>query len=151
MLKNILENITTANPKFDGTPYQNWSSTPPARKGKIGEEVARCILTQGGHKVEDREAKTHDIVLNGKKTEIKTAFEARDKDDFMVYGYDPTSDASYWLVQLVKPTGISAYLLDRKNWSNLYIKKSGGGGTLTSFTEDRMEECGAQLLYAVVE
>ena len=87
--------------------------------------------------------------MNGKKTEVKTAFEARDKNDFMVYGYDPTSDASYWVVQLVRPTGISAYRLDRKNWSNLYIKKSGGGGTLTQFTEEQMIESGAMKLYTV--
>ena len=149
MINEILNNIPTANPKFDNTPYATWSSTPPARKGKIGEEIAKCILQEDGNTITDRETKTHDFIMNGKKTEVKTAFEAQDKDEFMVYGYDPTSDASYWLVQLVRPTGVSAYRLDRKNWSNLYIKKSGGGGTLTSFTEQQLAESGAQKLYSV--
>ena len=80
MITEILNNIPTANPKFDNTPYSTWSSTPPARKGKIGEEIAKCILQEDGWTVEPREAKTHDFILNGKKTEVKTAFEAQDKD-----------------------------------------------------------------------
>ena len=149
MINEILNNITSSNPKFDETPYATWATTPPARKGKIGEEIAKCLLQEDGYTISAREAKTHDFIMNGKKTEDKTAFEAQDKDEFMVYGYDPTSDASYWLVQLVRPTGVSAYRLDRNDWSNLYIKKSGGGGTLTSFTEQQLAESGAIKLYSV--
>ncbi len=146
-VNKILSNITKPNYKFDNSVYREWCAAHTVTKGAVGEKIAWAALEDKGFNVSKRVAKTHDMVVNGKKTEVKTAFEQRDLNRFIVYGFDATSDASYWLVQLVRPESITAYRLDRVNWSTLQIDKSGGGGTLTVFTEEEMIASGAEVLY----
>ena len=146
-IKEALSTIKGTNHKFVGSPFEEWSAAHTVSKGAAGERVAKGALEEAGFDVKPRDSKTHDLIADGKRYEVKTSFESRDHDGFLVYGFDPTSDASYWLVQLIRPTSIVGYRLDRTTWANLYIRKSGGGGTLTDFTEAEMIEAGATCLY----
>ena len=141
MINTILNKIDAANPKFVNTPLEQWSLTPATSKGAIGEEIAETILKDAGFTVGPRQSKEHDRIVDGKKVEIKTAFEKKDEDSFVFYGYDAATDPHYWLYQLVTPTVIYLFKMDRKQMAEIYLGNSRKNQMFTT-TVDQMEEVG---------
>ena len=123
-VKTLLTDIEPMNIKFKGTIVEQWSLLPATSKGTKGEEVAEAILTGLGRTVKNRESKEHDRIIDGKKVEIKTAFEKKCSEKFSIYGYDPVEDPHYWIYQLVSTSGIYLFSMDRQQMANVYLAKS---------------------------
>ena len=144
-INSILNSIEVTNPKFIGSKFEDWSNTPATRKGFIGEQMVQAILESHGHKVSQRITKEHDLIVNGKKVEIKTAFLKRDKDVFSFYGYDATEDPHYWLLQLVSPDNITIVKMDRKAMAGIHLGKT-RKNTMFTVTLDDLIAAGGDLV-----
>ena len=145
MIKEILNNIDSANHKFDNSQFKEWAATPATTKGKIGEDIAAEILMDLGHVVTQRVSKEHDMVVDGKKVEVKTAFLKKDSDTFSFYGYDATEDPHYWLYQFVYPQEIVMVAMTRKDMADIYLGKTRKNQMMT-VTMEQMVDAGGMVM-----
>ena len=147
MITKIIADATNKKSKYTGTSVEAWSNAHPVTSGvTIGEAVAEHIMTERGMRVEPRQSTTHDRVVNGKKTEIKTAFQAEDKESYTFYGYDPTDDPHQWLFQFVAPDEeITLVTMDRVAMSHMYLRESKGAFMLNT-TIDEMVLSGGKII-----
>ena len=144
-VKNILENVKAINHKFIGSEFLEWSLQQPTAKGVTGEKVVESLLTASGYDVKPRTDKEHDLLVDGKKVEIKTAFLKADSDLFTFYGYDPTDNPHYWLINLVYPNRICVVKMTRENFGNVRLGKSRKNIMVTT-TEDTLLSAGGEVV-----
>ena len=145
-VNTILNNINPCNPKFEGTKFESWSTSPATSKGRIGEEVAKAIFEENGDTVLPRSTKEHDLIINNKKVEVKTAFERKCSKDFSLYGIDATEDWHWALFQLVTPKGIYGFKVDRATLANIYLSKTRKNAMCT-VTLDHMKNVSEQVYF----
>ena len=146
-ITNILNNIDSSNHKFDNSVFKTWAATPATQKGLIGEKIITELLEDKGHKVSARVSKEHDIVVDGKYVEVKTAFLKRDQDVFSFYGYDATEDPHHWMLQLVYPDMIVVMQMDRKAMASIYLGKT-RKNTMFTVNYDMLKDAGGKLVVA---
>ena len=106
-------------------------------------------LKRNGYTVSERITKEHDLIVNDKKVEVKTAFLKRHEDVFSFYGYDATEDPHYWLLQLVSPDNITIVKMDRKAMAGIHLGKT-RKNTMFTVTLDDLMAAGGDLV-AIVE
>ena len=144
-VNEIVMNIDPTNHKFDYSVLKGWAAQSASAKGKTGEKVAASILEDKGYKVTERVTKEHDLIVDTKKVEVKTAFEKRDSDYFSMYGLDTTEDWHWLLFQMVTPEKIYGFKLDRKALADIYLDKS-RKNTMCNVTMKNIKES-AELIY----
>ena len=144
-IDTILANIQSSNDKFMYSPFKEWNCAPATTKGKIGEEIAAELLKDKGCKVSARVNKEHDLIVDGKKVEVKTAFLKRNNDFFSFYGYDATEDPHYWVLQLVYPTEIVMVKMDRTTMAAIHLGKT-RKNTMFDVTLDTLKDAGGEVI-----
>lgn len=144
-VKNILENVTSINPKFIGSEFFEWSLQQPTAKGNTGEKIVEALFTEAGSTVLPKEDDEHDRIIDGKKVEIKTAFLKTHSDLFTFYGYDPTDNPHYWLINLVYPNRICVVKMTRESFGNIKLGKSRKNIMITA-TEETLLAAGGEVV-----
>ena len=133
----INNNLTTPNSKYSAGKYASWNQTSIQNKGKVGEEVAEAILVSNGHLVGHRTSSEHDKVVDGKRVEIKTLFQAENSNTYKFYGFNPTDDAHYWQLVFVTPSDdIILIKMDREAIAKMYTWESKKSQVIEGTLED---------------
>lgn len=143
MIEEIILNNFGTNPKYAESPYKIWQMAPIQTKGtKIGENVAEYLLSRLGFNVGPREDSEHDRMIDGKKVEIKTAFEPIESNRFVFYGYNPVDNPHYWVFQFVKPDSITLIKMDRVSMAQMHLRDSKGAFMFDTTVEEMLEAGG---------
>lgn len=148
ILNTIKANLSSSNSKYNNSIYSDWNKTSIQNKGKVGEAVAETILVNNGHLVGARMNTTHDRMVDGKKVEIKTLFQAEQLDTYKFYGFNPTDDAHYWLLVFVTPKDdVVLVKMDREAIAKMYTWESKKSQVIEGTLEDFVKA--GELLYTV--
>ena len=147
MIIDIIKEATDKPSKYKGTAVEAWSNAHPVTSGvTIGEAVAELLMSDAGYEVLPRSSTQHDRIVDGKKTEIKTAFQAEDNDNYLFYGYKPTDDPHQWVFQFVQPDEtITLVVMDRVSMSHVYLRES-KGAFMFSTTLQEMIDAGGEVI-----
>jgi hypothetical protein len=83
MNSNVIDCLEgMVNNPWSGTILEGYYTLSPASKGSKGENIVSEILKSLNYKVEPRENKGHDRIINDIKTEIKFALAVERNNDF---------------------------------------------------------------------
>lgn len=122
-IKEILNNIKDHNNLFENSEFKEWYHQAPASKGKTGEKIFESMMQQQGKKTSERTSRKHDLIVDGKKVEVKTIFKKVD-GLHTLYGYDATDDAHWWAILMVEPEMVTVVKMDRNTMGNIYLSNS---------------------------
>jgi hypothetical protein len=122
-----------------GSKFENYKKLGAKQKGAVSERLLTSILIGLGHNVTDPLNTDHDRIVDGIKTEMKTATIIKDTLDKLSFlQIRPAQDVDTYLMTAVLPNDIESYWVEKKTILDLIEKgeikpqhggKAGNSGT----------------------
>ena len=102
-------------PDWDNSAHSMIKRIPPAAIGSLGKALILDIFESLGHNIEHPENTDHDIKIDGKKVELKTATNAGD-DKYIINQIRPNQDFEVIIMLLIDPNGYRMFKADSKDF-----------------------------------
>ena len=98
-----------------GSSHEKIKLMKPAKVGSFGEKLVRQVLTYTGHSVEDRLSKGHDLIVNGKRVEVKTS-SRNAVGGYIVNQLRPEQDYEELIFFFIKPEGYTVWRVNADSY-----------------------------------
>ena len=130
-IDSSLLNEDTVDARYINSPFKDLKNLQSRSKGSRFEKIASGIFKALGHTVQKPESTDYDVLVNGKKYEIKGSTLAKGTNVFSFLQIRPDQDYDYMMFMMFFPEDLEVLLLNKQQVldcisKNIFKKQHGG-------------------------